>query len=49
MGALDVCPFVPVANVTTEECVECAKQFGKRLGEEVNIMINTFFFLKKKK
>ena len=23
MGAVDVVPFVPVANVTTEECVEC--------------------------
>ena len=22
MGAMDVCPFVPVANVTMEECVE---------------------------
>jgi len=34
MGAMDVCPFVPVANVTMEECVELAKQFGKRMGEE---------------
>ncbi len=25
MGAMDVCPFVPVANVTMEECVACAK------------------------
>jgi glutamate formiminotransferase/formiminotetrahydrofolate cyclodeaminase len=39
MGALDVCPFVPVANVTTEECVECAKQFGKRLGEELGVPV----------
>ena len=22
MGALDVCPFIPVSNVTVEECVE---------------------------
>ncbi len=39
MGALDVCPFVPVANVTMEECVECAKKFGKRAGDELGIPI----------
>jgi len=30
IGAVDVVPFVPVANVTMEECVELSKQFGKR-------------------
>jgi glutamate formiminotransferase/formiminotetrahydrofolate cyclodeaminase len=39
MGAVDVVPFVPVANVTTEECVECAKRFGERVGKELNIPI----------
>ncbi len=39
MGAMDVCPFVPVANVTMEECVECAKEFGRRAAEELNIPI----------
>ncbi len=39
MGAMDVCPFVPVANVTTAECVECAKIFGERVAEELNIPI----------
>ncbi len=37
MGAVDVVPFVPVANVTMEECVECSKKFGKRAGEELGI------------
>ncbi|MCB2203286.1 glutamate formimidoyltransferase [bacterium] len=37
MGAMDVCPFVPVANVTMEECVECAKAFGARAAEELGI------------
>ena len=37
MGALDVCPFVPVANVTMEECVECSKEFARRASEELNI------------
>ena len=26
MGAVDVCPFVPVANVSVEEGIECAKK-----------------------
>lgn len=39
MGAMDVCPFVPVANVTMEECVNCAKEFGRRVAEELNIPI----------
>lgn len=37
MGALDVCPFVPVANVTMEECVECSKEFARRAAEELHI------------
>lgn len=37
MGAMDVCPFVPVANVTMEECVEIAKEFGRRAAEELGI------------
>lgn len=37
MGAMDVCPFIPVANVTMEECVTCAKEFGRRAAEELGI------------
>lgn len=39
MGAVDVCPFVPVAGVTTEDCVECSKRFGKRVGEELGLPV----------
>ncbi len=39
MGAVDVVPFVPVANVTMEECVDCAKRYAKRAAEELNIPI----------
>lgn len=39
IGALDVCPFVPVSNVTMEECIECAKEFGRRAAEELGIPI----------
>jgi len=39
MGATDVCPFVPVAGFTTDDCVELAKQLGKRVGEELGIPV----------
>ncbi len=39
MGAMDVCPFIPVANVTMEECVKVSKEFGKRAAQEIGIPI----------
>ena len=39
MGALDVCPFIPVANVTMEECVKCSQQFGEQLANMLNVPV----------
>src|SRR5437763_265695 len=39
MGATDVCPFIPVSNVTWEEGIECAKKLGMRVGEELKIPV----------
>jgi glutamate formiminotransferase len=39
IGAADVVPFIPVAGVTMEECVELAKEFGRRVGEELHIPV----------
>ncbi|MCP4718402.1 MAG: glutamate formimidoyltransferase [Desulfobacteraceae bacterium] len=39
MGAMDVCPFIPVANVTMEECVAISKEFGRRAAEELSLPI----------
>src|ERR1041384_489330 len=39
MGATDVCPFIPVSNVSWEEAIECAKTLGKRVGEELKIPV----------
>jgi len=39
MGALDVCPFIPVAGVTMDECVEISKRFGKRLADELGVPV----------
>lgn len=38
-GATDVCPLVPVANITMEETVEYARKLAKRIGQELNIPI----------
>jgi len=38
-GATDVCPFVPVAGATMEECAEIARQVGQRIGTELNIPV----------
>ncbi len=37
MGATDVCPFVPVAGVTMEDCKAAAHQLGQRIGEDLGI------------
>ncbi len=36
-GAMDVCPFIPVAGVTMEECAEIAKTFAQKASEELGI------------
>ncbi|MDE6105972.1 MAG: glutamate formimidoyltransferase [Bacteroidales bacterium] len=38
-GATDVCPLVPVANITMEETVEYARRLAKRIGEELGISV----------
>jgi len=39
MGATDVCPFIPVSNVSWEEAIACANKLGKRVGEELKIPV----------
>jgi glutamate formiminotransferase/formiminotetrahydrofolate cyclodeaminase len=39
LGATDVCPFVPVAGATMEDCVALARRLGKRVGEELGIPV----------
>ena len=39
MGATDVCPLVPVANITMEETIEYARKLAKRIGEELQIPV----------
>ncbi len=39
MGATDVCPFIPVSNVSWDEAIACAKELGRRVGKELNIPV----------
>lgn len=39
MGAVDVCPFVPVSGTTMEECARLAESYGKRVADELNIPV----------
>ena len=44
MGAVDVCPFVPVTGVTMDDCVELANRLGKRIGEELSLPVYLYEF-----
>jgi glutamate formiminotransferase/formiminotetrahydrofolate cyclodeaminase len=37
MGAMDVCPFIPVANVTMDECVAVSKTFARLAAEALGV------------
>lgn len=39
MGATDVCPFVPISDITVDECVALAHKLAKRVGEELKIPV----------
>jgi glutamate formiminotransferase / formiminotetrahydrofolate cyclodeaminase len=37
MGATDVCPLIPIANISMEETAQYAQQLAKRVGNELQI------------
>jgi glutamate formiminotransferase / formiminotetrahydrofolate cyclodeaminase len=39
MGAMDVCPIVPVSGVTMDECVEISRGIGRRIAEELDLPV----------
>jgi glutamate formiminotransferase/formiminotetrahydrofolate cyclodeaminase len=39
MGALDVCPFIPVANATMQDCIDCSLEFARLASSEIGIPI----------
>ena len=39
IGATDVCPFIPIQDVTIEECIELTNKLAKRVSDELNIPV----------
>ncbi len=39
MGATDVCPLIPIANISMEETADWARRLGERVGRELNLPI----------
>jgi glutamate formiminotransferase/formiminotetrahydrofolate cyclodeaminase len=39
MGATDVCPLIPIANISMEETAEYAIKLARRVGEELNLPV----------
>jgi len=39
IGATDVCPLIPVSNVSDKECIEISIRIGKRVGDELGIPV----------
>ena len=39
MGATDVCPFIPVANISIEETAAWSKKLAERVGKELSIPV----------
>jgi len=39
IGATDVIPFIPVSEVTIEECIELANELGKEIAEKLNVPV----------
>ena len=39
MGAVDVCPLIPISNISMEETVEYAHELSERVGNDLNIPV----------
>ena len=39
LGAMDVCPFVPLHNASMEECAGLARKLGKQMGDDLGIPV----------
>ncbi|XP_035213436.1 formimidoyltransferase-cyclodeaminase-like, partial [Stegodyphus dumicola] len=44
LGALDVCPFIPVQGVEMEECIYCARKFSEKLAAELKVPVYLYGF-----
>ncbi|HEY2090586.1 MAG TPA: glutamate formimidoyltransferase [Thermoanaerobaculia bacterium] len=44
IGAVDVVPFVPVSDMTMDECADLARRLGERVGSELKIPVYLYEF-----
>lgn len=49
MGATDVCPLIPVANITKEETIEYSKKLAEKVSNELNIPVFLYEYSATKK
>ncbi|HEY4874913.1 MAG TPA: glutamate formimidoyltransferase [Puia sp.] len=49
MGATDVCPLIPIANISMEETAKYAQQLAKKVGEELQIPVYLYEAAQSKK
>lgn len=48
IGAIDVVPFVPVSNVTMEECIKISEQFAEIISRELNVPVYLYEYSARK-
>ncbi|MEG8947259.1 glutamate formimidoyltransferase [Rosettibacter firmus] len=48
IGAIDVVPFVPVSNVTMEDCVKISEQFAEIISKELNVPVYLYEYSARK-
>ncbi|MDH5780835.1 MAG: glutamate formimidoyltransferase [Candidatus Bathyarchaeota archaeon] len=39
IGAVDIVPFIPIRNVSLEDCIDLARKFGEKLAERCNVPV----------
>tara|TARA_B000000557_G_scaffold126584_1_gene102631 strand:+ start:1356 stop:3026 length:1671 start_codon:yes stop_codon:yes gene_type:complete len=39
MGATDVCPIIPIENISMDECIELSKKLAKDVAEKLNLPV----------
>jgi glutamate formiminotransferase/formiminotetrahydrofolate cyclodeaminase len=44
LGAVDVVPFIPVSDVTMDDCVDLARRLGERVGSELKVPVYLYEF-----
>jgi glutamate formiminotransferase / formiminotetrahydrofolate cyclodeaminase len=44
LGAIDVVPFIPVKDITMEDCVKISEIFGERISRELNVPVFLYEF-----